>query len=218
MSVPGQSCTANFESEAMGHRLQQLAQIRAVEKGSNYSADRCRLCSRLNTSFAFRLLDFWCWVHVLLPIPCTTMKIGRFRDFKRSAAPAKDKGTAVQENTSDNPLKNTTATSEPPKKRALLIGINYERRTAGDRYAALNGPHADVRAMRDLLMGQYEYLESEIVVMLDEPGGVQPTRNNIVGPRLSTTPRVLMNFLGSVKRDRRANKWRTSRRPFFLPL
>ncbi|KAJ6533254.1 caspase domain-containing protein [Mycena capillaripes] len=72
-----------------------------------------------------------------------------------------------------------------PKRRALLIGISYsgaDTRVKEDGYGELRGPHADVAAMRRLLVGRYGYKEEDVVVLLDgeEGGTLQPTRVNIL--------------------------------------
>ncbi|CAK5282534.1 unnamed protein product [Mycena citricolor] len=79
-----------------------------------------------------------------------------------------------------------------PKKKALLIGIAYASGAVAG-YAQLRGPHADVRAMRALLVRTYGYAERDVAVMLDgapEDGGARedgdgrhalpPTRANIL--------------------------------------
>ncbi|KAJ6611871.1 caspase domain-containing protein [Mycena sp. CBHHK59/15] len=67
---------------------------------------------------------------------------------------------------------------EPPTKRALLIGMTYARAAGG--FSELKGPHADVRAMRALLVERYGYQEADVVVLLDDGEGVVPTRVNIL--------------------------------------
>jgi hypothetical protein len=89
-----------------------------------------------------------------------------------------------------------------PKKRGLLIGIQYENDTEDsddDEANALRGPHQDVAAMRALLIGEwychrqgarvltsdidyYGYDADNIVVLIDrdEEGQMQPTRANMV--------------------------------------
>ncbi|KAG5730380.1 Metacaspase-1 [Termitomyces sp. T112] len=72
----------------------------------------------------------------------------------------------------------------PPLRRALLVGVEYTRdeEAAGDSANALNGPHNDVFAMRQLLMDCYEYLPEDIVVLVDtdNPLQTQPTRDNLI--------------------------------------
>ncbi|KAG5640342.1 hypothetical protein DXG03_009143 [Asterophora parasitica] len=44
------------------------------------------------------------------------------------------------------------AVDRPPKKKALLVGIQYERDEEGDEANVLRGPHRDVAEMMDLLI------------------------------------------------------------------
>ncbi|KAJ6514328.1 caspase domain-containing protein [Mycena vitilis] len=99
------------------------------------------------------------------------MKIGRYTytglGYSRRT-PVPDKKPAA-----------AAATPDPPKRKALLIGIT----SAGEGYATLKGPHGDVRAMQKLLVEQYAYREADIVMLLDSPDGeerTQPTRVNIL--------------------------------------
>ncbi|PBL00553.1 hypothetical protein ARMGADRAFT_1072905 [Armillaria gallica] len=69
---------------------------------------------------------------------------------------------------------------EIPRKRALLIGINkLSDETQG---APLEGPHADVVQMRELLISNYGYKAENIVTLMDKGGSteLQPTRDNIL--------------------------------------
>ncbi|RDB26940.1 Metacaspase-1 [Hypsizygus marmoreus] len=71
------------------------------------------------------------------------------------------------------------------KKKALLVGIQYERdEEDGDVEGAnaLRGPHRDVAEMRELLIDCYSYAPEDIVVLVDtyEPGQLQPTRENML--------------------------------------
>ena len=96
-----------------------------------------------------------------------------------------------------------------PRKRALLIGIQYEAdRKDGLRDAnPLKGPHTDVEGMRKLLIGAldllcslffrwithaildlYSYAPEDIVVLVDKPDQVQPTHENIVRPASVSLP------------------------------
>ncbi|KAK0505646.1 peptidase C14, caspase domain-containing protein [Armillaria luteobubalina] len=70
-------------------------------------------------------------------------------------------------------------TQEPPRKRALLIGI---RKAPVDKGAPLVGPHDDVVGMRKLLIAKYKYKAENIVTLMDNggPTELQPTRNNIL--------------------------------------
>ncbi|KAG5639054.1 hypothetical protein H0H81_007312 [Sphagnurus paluster] len=96
------------------------------------------------------------------------------------------------------------ATERPPQKKALLVGIQYERDVDGEGDAAnvLRGPHRDVTDMRDLLIGAFKncflpmatilthfafkeyylYPPQNIVVLVDtdDPNQMQPTRDNLV--------------------------------------
>ncbi|KAF8069274.1 caspase domain-containing protein [Lyophyllum atratum] len=78
----------------------------------------------------------------------------------------------------------TEAVERKPQKKALLVGIQYERDEEEDEEGAnaLRGPHKDVAAMRDLLIDCYSYMPKDIVVLVDteEPGQVQPTRDNMI--------------------------------------
>lgn len=89
-----------------------------------------------------------------------------------------------------------------PRKKALLVGIQYEHDEEGDKEGAnaLRGPHRDVAEMRELLIGAfdigrfpslilpnditdcYEYAPGDIVVLIDrdDPGQIQPIRANMV--------------------------------------
>ncbi|KAK0481688.1 caspase domain-containing protein [Armillaria novae-zelandiae] len=74
-------------------------------------------------------------------------------------------------------------TQEPPRKRALLIGINQlSDEKGGPQGAPLVGPHADVVNMRKLLITKYGYKAKDIVTLMDNGGSteLQPTRNNIL--------------------------------------
>lgn len=96
---------------------------------------------------------------------------------------------------------NPEAPELSPKKKALLVGIQYEDDEDGGEEGAnaLRGPHRDVTDMRELLIGVcncrhifivfpngitdcYEYDPGDIVVLIDrdDPGQVQPTRVNMV--------------------------------------
>ncbi|KAJ7448524.1 caspase domain-containing protein, partial [Mycena latifolia] len=110
------------------------------------------------------------------------MKIGRstYTSYsRRTPVPASVPSSARPRTATDPPRE-----PEPraPLKKALLIGI----RSAGPGYAALAGPHRDVRLMRELLIGRYEYKGEDVVVLLDseeggeEGEGLQPTRENIL--------------------------------------
>ncbi|KAJ6559881.1 caspase domain-containing protein [Mycena capillaripes] len=123
------------------------------------------------------------------------MKIGRYtglRSLRRTSVPAVPPKPSTQddklEDAKDANTKDDTKEedSEPytPKRRALLIGISYsgaDPRMKEDGYGELRGSHADVAAMRRLLVGRYGYREGDVVVLFDgEEGTIQPTRVNIL--------------------------------------
>ncbi|KAF7351287.1 Mitochondrial chaperone BCS1 [Mycena sanguinolenta] len=104
------------------------------------------------------------------------MKIGRFTGIGQSRR--------VQEKAQLSPVHEQ---KQIPKRKALLIGITYGTSAGAGGYAALKGPHADVAAMKKLLLDRYHYAESDIVVLLDSEDmagstvpAVQPTRMNIL--------------------------------------
>ncbi|KAJ7284369.1 caspase domain-containing protein [Mycena rebaudengoi] len=79
-----------------------------------------------------------------------------------------------------NVEKPNSPTAGQPSKKALLIGIGSE---LPGGYAALRGPHKDVKDMRQLLIDQYQYQPGDITVLIDEDGiaeNLQPTRANIL--------------------------------------
>ncbi|KAJ7151768.1 caspase domain-containing protein [Mycena crocata] len=69
---------------------------------------------------------------------------------------------------------------DPPKKKALLIGISYANTGNNDGFSPLTGPHADVAMMQKLLRERYGYAEKDMTVLLDSGEGEQPTRVNIL--------------------------------------
>ncbi|KAF8913510.1 caspase domain-containing protein [Mucidula mucida] len=76
---------------------------------------------------------------------------------------------------------------ELPKKRALLIGINYAPAQGTNSASTgssgeLKGPHVDVSKMKDLVMNVYHYSPDDIVTLIDDGGEprYQPTRENIL--------------------------------------
>ncbi|KAF8903597.1 peptidase C14, caspase domain-containing protein [Mucidula mucida] len=85
-------------------------------------------------------------------------------------------------------------TEPTPKRRALLIGINYSgpkqrfvkrlwRDSASTaRSGQLQGSHVDVWQMKDLVMKEYHYSPDDIVTLIDDGGDprFQPTRENIL--------------------------------------
>ncbi|KAJ7209027.1 caspase domain-containing protein [Mycena haematopus] len=100
------------------------------------------------------------------------MKIGRYTGIGHWRVPERSQASPVQEQ------------KFIPKRKALLIGITYGAAAGAGGYAALKGPHADVAAMKQLLLTWYQYAESDIVVLLDSEDAtapaVQPTRVNIL--------------------------------------
>ncbi|KAJ7232630.1 caspase domain-containing protein [Mycena haematopus] len=64
-------------------------------------------------------------------------------------------------------------------RKALLIGIESSK---AEGYGVLDGAHADVERMRDLLLDIYQYTPSQITILVDDgiEGHVQPTRANIL--------------------------------------
>ncbi|KAF9269911.1 hypothetical protein L218DRAFT_1071422 [Marasmius fiardii PR-910] len=98
------------------------------------------------------------------------LKYGRFhahRDRRQAYAPTPP---AALESVSDYTIK--------PKKKALLIGVQYSN--MGDN--ALQGPHRDVTAMRQLLIEKYEYRPKDIVTLVDTKDSKQkqPTHDNMI--------------------------------------
>ncbi|KAK0198882.1 peptidase C14, caspase domain-containing protein [Armillaria mellea] len=74
-------------------------------------------------------------------------------------------------------------TQQPPRKRALLIGINKLSDEKGrPQGVPLVGPHADVVHMKELLISKYGYKTENIVTLMDNEGltELQPTRENIL--------------------------------------
>ncbi|KAF7361531.1 Mitochondrial chaperone BCS1 [Mycena sanguinolenta] len=66
--------------------------------------------------------------------------------------------------------------TRPTKKKALLIGINYNNSKTQEK---LSTPHEDVAKLREFLIKQYGYSKENITVLLDKPGELQPTQKNI---------------------------------------
>ncbi|KAF9460185.1 caspase domain-containing protein [Collybia nuda] len=69
-----------------------------------------------------------------------------------------------------------------PQKKALLIGINYEKSSVGLRNE-LKGPQKDVEDMYSLLTNVYGYKPDNIVILSDKDGVTRnliPTRENII--------------------------------------
>ncbi|KAJ3508179.1 hypothetical protein NLJ89_g5898 [Agrocybe chaxingu] len=113
------------------------------------------------------------------------------------------------------------------KKRALLIGVcdvpelsptsalspvaqtplsavpkrKSRKRSKTKKMPTLKGPHADVVAMKDLLIETYQYDPDDIMVLIDDttPGHLQPTRENILVVKL----RAIANLIhGARENDR----------------
>lgn len=61
------------------------------------------------------------------------------------------------------------------KKIALLIGINYTGTSV-----QLNGCQNDVIKIKDVIKSNYNYLESNINMLIDRQGFIQPTASNII--------------------------------------
>ncbi|KAJ7342483.1 caspase domain-containing protein [Mycena albidolilacea] len=56
------------------------------------------------------------------------------------------------------------------RKKAFLIGIKARE---------VYGSHQDIRRFRDLLIGKFGFQSSDIIIMLDDEGSIQPTKVNI---------------------------------------
>ncbi|KAJ7804056.1 caspase domain-containing protein [Mycena olivaceomarginata] len=56
------------------------------------------------------------------------------------------------------------------RKKAFLIGIKARE---------VHGSHQDIRRFRDLLIGKFGFQSSDIIIMLDDEGSIQPTKVNI---------------------------------------
>ncbi|KAJ7280040.1 peptidase C14, caspase domain-containing protein [Mycena rebaudengoi] len=65
------------------------------------------------------------------------------------------------------------------KKKALLIGISYQKSDAKKSLGELDSPHEDVLTLRKFLIDTYEYSKADITIMLDRPGEIQPNQKNI---------------------------------------
>ncbi|KAK7447388.1 hypothetical protein VKT23_014098 [Stygiomarasmius scandens] len=63
-----------------------------------------------------------------------------------------------------------------PRKRALLVGINYKN--------GLTGPHRDAQDMKTLLIEKYGYQPDNITMLVDDmderKGAFQPTKDNLL--------------------------------------
>ncbi|KAL7277086.1 hypothetical protein PYCCODRAFT_1465489 [Trametes coccinea BRFM310] len=75
-------------------------------------------------------------------------------------------------------------TSGNAVKRALIIGINYRKKSKGpEKQKKLRWGHRDARAWAELLKRKYGYVDSEITLMLDErgyPASLMPSKKNIL--------------------------------------
>ncbi len=60
-------------------------------------------------------------------------------------------------------------------KIALLIGINYTNTSI-----KLKGSHNDVLIMKKILSTYYDYLDENIVILIDDVNNIQPTKSNII--------------------------------------
>ncbi|KAJ6552055.1 peptidase C14, caspase domain-containing protein [Mycena vulgaris] len=70
----------------------------------------------------------------------------------------------------------TQRTTRSPRKKALLIGIGY----AGTKsQEVLDLPHDDVSNLKQFLIESYGYSPQNVTLMLDKPGELQPTLQNI---------------------------------------
>ncbi|KAJ7762590.1 caspase domain-containing protein [Mycena metata] len=65
------------------------------------------------------------------------------------------------------------------QKKALLVGI-CGLKTHDPEYIELKGSHNDVFSVRDLLLELYHYKAEDITILIDSPGYVEPTRDNIL--------------------------------------
>ncbi|KAK1223552.1 hypothetical protein PQX77_013574 [Marasmius sp. AFHP31] len=80
------------------------------------------------------------------------------------------------------PLEEVVEDLRKPKKKALLVGVEYMTDTTWGESLALEGSHKDVAVMKNLLIEQYQYNANDIVVLIDtiEPDQKRPTRDNLV--------------------------------------
>ncbi|KAL0569231.1 SCF ubiquitin ligase complex subunit cdc4 [Marasmius crinis-equi] len=77
------------------------------------------------------------------------------------------------------PLEDVANETKKPKKKALLIGVEYS--TSGEN--ALKGPHKDIAAMKKLLVEKYQYDPKDIVTLVDTKdvkSQKQPTHDNMI--------------------------------------
>ncbi|KAF9078751.1 caspase domain-containing protein [Rhodocollybia butyracea] len=62
----------------------------------------------------------------------------------------------------------------PPRKKALLIGINTTLMEGGRRKSDLKMPHEDVRRMKALLIDTYQYHPNDVITLIDSDDPKQP--------------------------------------------
>ncbi|CCM05844.1 uncharacterized protein FIBRA_08080 [Fibroporia radiculosa] len=76
--------------------------------------------------------------------------------------------------------------SQKPRRKALVIGINYDTKGSDDTsgYSALHGPRSDAISFANLLINKYNYKREDVVIMLDGQGPelshLAPTRRNML--------------------------------------
>ncbi|EMD32242.1 hypothetical protein CERSUDRAFT_88205 [Gelatoporia subvermispora B] len=80
--------------------------------------------------------------------------------------------------------RSSSVPTRPPRKKALIIGIQYSRTAPQYRedWQPLLGPHKDADAFRRLLMNRYEYKEEDIILMVDDGKhkDLEPTRAHLL--------------------------------------
>jgi hypothetical protein len=104
---------------------------------------------------------------------------------------ARDSDATIREHLSDDvegglredkvDLEANSATPTP-KRRVLLVGISYHN-SSSETWTPLDGPHADIKHFRKLLINTYGYSREDITVLKDDPDlpdTSQPTRANMV--------------------------------------
>ncbi|KAL0060221.1 hypothetical protein AAF712_012976 [Marasmius tenuissimus] len=80
------------------------------------------------------------------------------------------------------PLEEAAEDLRKPKKRALLVGVEYMTDMTLGKELVLEGSHKDVAAMKNLLIEKYDYNPNDIVVLIDtmDPNQKRPTRDNLI--------------------------------------